>query len=128
MNQEDDVLAKSIPVITADESTFDEAIKEGNVIVDFWAEWCEPCKRIAPMLEYLAEKYNGKIKIVKVDTDANPNLSMKYNISSIPNLYFFKNGEVVDNQVGAYPLPVLESNMKNAFDMNDEAATALTDV
>jgi thioredoxin 1 len=70
------------------------------VVVDFWAEWCGPCKMIAPLVDELSREYEGKVKMVKVDVDNNSNTAMKYGIRNIPTLLFFKGGEVVDKQVG----------------------------
>ena len=73
------------------------------VVVDFWAEWCGPCKMIAPALEEIAGTMNGKVKIVKLNVDENPNTAAKYGIMSIPTLLMFKNGEISSRQVGAAP-------------------------
>jgi len=70
------------------------------VMVDFWAEWCGPCKMIAPLVEELSKEYEGKAKMVKVDVDNNSAVAMKYGIRNIPTLLFFKNGQVIDKQVG----------------------------
>lgn len=70
------------------------------VVVDFYAEWCPPCKMIAPTLDRIAEKYAGRVKIVKCDIDDNPRLAEQYGIQSIPNLLFFRDGQVVDQTVG----------------------------
>lgn len=92
-------------VIHADEGTFEKAVLQSDVpvLVDFWAAWCGPCKAIAPVLDELSTDYEGKARIVKIDVDANPNLAAQYGIRSIPSLFVFKNGEKVDNVVGAQP-------------------------
>ena len=79
------------------------------VVVDFWAEWCGPCKMIAPALEEIAGSMNGKVKIVKLNVDENPATAAKYGIMSIPILMLFKNGELASRQVGAAPKQKLEA-------------------
>ena len=82
-------------------SNFEEAIKEGVTMVDFWAPWCGPCRMIAPVVEELAEDFEGKATIAKVNTDEEQDIAVKFGIRSIPSILFFKNGEVVDQMVGA---------------------------
>ena len=71
-----------------------------TVVVDFWAEWCQPCKMLSPVLDSVASKFNGKIKVVKCNVDENQDIAMKYGVMSIPNLIFFKDGQVVNQAVG----------------------------
>ena len=90
------------------DSNFEEIINsEKPVLVDFWAEWCGPCKMIGPLVEELANEFDGKAIIGKVDVDTNPEVSAKFGIRSIPTLLVFKGGEIVDKQVGAVPKSVL---------------------
>ena len=83
------------------------------VLLDFWAEWCPPCKLLSPVIDELSETYKGKIKIAKVDVDAAGELAQKFNITSIPTLLLFNNGEIVKNQVGALPKPSIEEMFKD---------------
>ena len=85
------------------DADFDSTVLQSSepVLVDFWAEWCGPCKMIAPALDELAETYDGKVKIAKVNVDDNRATAMKYHVRSIPMLLLFKNGQVQDTQIGA---------------------------
>jgi thioredoxin 1 len=81
------------------------------VLLDFWAEWCAPCKMVAPVVEEIAKEYAGKLKVGKVDVDSNQQTSMQYGIRSIPTLLIFKNGRVVEQVVGAVPKRLLADKL-----------------
>lgn len=85
------------------DSNFDQEVLRASVpvLVDFWAPWCGPCKAIAPVVEELASEYDGKLKVVKVNVDDNKEAAHKYNVRGIPNLILFKDGEMVDQMIGA---------------------------
>ena len=84
---------------------------ETPTLVDFWADWCGPCKMIAPVVEELAAEYDGQIGFAKLDVDANPNTAMQYGVRSIPTLLIFKGGEVADQVIGAVPKSVLKKKL-----------------
>src|SRR5438034_11374766 len=92
------------------EQTFDEALAatQGLVMVDFWAEWCGPCRAIAPVLEEIVEGAEGRVTLMKVNVDENPGLAARYGIRSIPTILYVKQGTVVDRVVGAVPKAVLQ--------------------
>jgi len=95
------------------DSNFDEVIKSDKpVLVDFWAEWCGPCKMIGPLVEELASDYEGKAIIAKLNVDENPQATARFGVRNIPTLLVFKNGQVVDKQVGAVPKSVLASKLQ----------------
>lgn len=96
------------------DANFQETVVASDklTVVDFWAEWCGPCRAIGPVIEELSKEYDGKINVGKVNVDVNPNISMEYGITSIPAILFIKNGQVVDKQIGAVPKSVLEKKIQ----------------
>jgi thioredoxin 1 len=98
--------------LTAD--NFDTEVLQSDipVLIDFWAEWCGPCKMISPIVEELAGSYDGKLKVGKVNVDEEGDIASQYGIISIPTLLVFKNGEIVNKQVGAVPRPAIEALFK----------------
>ena len=101
-NEGEITMSQAIPV-TNDSFEADVLKSTVPVVVDFWAEWCGPCKMIGPHLDKIAEEYGDRAKVVKVDIDEQQELAEKYNVSSIPTLMFFKEGKLVDQLIGARP-------------------------
>ena len=108
-------MAGTHPVTDQD---FDEKVLQSDVpvLVDFWADWCMPCKMIAPIVEELSNEYDGKAAFVKLDVDANPSTAMTYGVRSIPTLLVFKGGQPVDQIVGAVPKGALKKKLDSALE------------
>jgi thioredoxin 1 len=104
--------AMTEPVTVTDESLTLATQANELVIVDFWAEWCAPCRALAPVMARLAEEYAGRVTIAKLDVDANPEAAMRFRVQSIPALVYFRKGIVVDRSVGALPYSVLRAKVE----------------
>jgi len=105
-------------VKTFTDSNFDDEVKQGVVLVDLWAEWCGPCRRIAPIVDELATQYDGRVTVAKLDVDANPNVPGRFGVRGIPTLLVFKDGELADSIVG------LRSKEELAQSLEKQLATA----
>ena len=114
MNKQD---VSSTNVIPVNETDFDSAVLQSGVpvFVDFYADWCGPCRMIAPTIAALSEEYEGKVKFVKINVDNNQQLAMKYDIMSIPTGMLFENGTVKDSLIGAYPASAYRQRIDNAI-------------
>lgn len=110
-------MAVTHPVAVTD-SDFAAQVEQhdGLAMVDFWATWCGPCQIIAPLVEQIAEEYEGKIKVAKLDVDANQQVAFRFNVRSIPSILFFKNGKHVDTVVGAVPKAYLVERIEKHLD------------
>ena len=104
-------MSKTIHVTDGD---FEQQVEQhdGLAVVDFWATWCGPCRMIAPVLDQLADEYEGKVKVTKLDVDSNIKTATRFNVRSIPTILFFKDGKVVDQIVGAAPRSTIESKLQ----------------
>ena len=104
-------MSKAIQVSDAD---FEQQVEkhDGLAVVDFWATWCGPCRMIAPILDQLADEYDGQVKVTKLDVDSNQKTAMRFNVRSIPTLLFFRDGKLVDQVVGAVPKAQLDAKFK----------------
>ena len=107
-------MADNAKYITATDDNFQQEVLESDapVLVDFWAAWCGPCRMIAPVVEQLASEFDGRAKIVKMDVDQNQQVPMQFGIRSIPTLLYFKDGQVVDQVVGAVSKKVLTDKLE----------------
>ena len=100
--------------VAVTDASFETEVLQGDVpvVVDFWAEWCGPCKMVGPVLDELAAEYDGKIKVTKLNVDENPSTSAKFGVRSIPTIMFFKGGQLIDQVIGAAP----KVELKKRFD------------
>lgn len=103
--------------VAVTDATFDTEVTKSDipVVVDFWAEWCGPCKQIGPALEELSEQFDGQVKIAKINVDENPNSPAQMGVRGIPALFLFKDGQVVSNKVGAAPKAALQTWIQDAL-------------
>lgn len=107
------------PVNVSDQQFEGQVLQaDGPVLVDFWAEWCAPCKMIAPIVEELAQEYDGKVAFTKLDVDSNPKTAVQYGVRSIPTLLIFRNGKVVEQVVGAVPKAILKKKLESVLASN----------
>ncbi len=108
-------MSKPVPI---EDSNFDQTVLQATkpVLMDFWATWCKPCLMVAPILDELAEEYDGRVNFVKMDVDQNPKTAAKYSIMSIPTLLIFKNGEPISHIVGVRPKGELKESLEAALE------------
>lgn len=108
-------MANSDLIKQLNDDNFDQGIAKGIVLVDFYADWCGPCRMLAPVVEELAQEMSGKVTIAKVDTDQSVNVATKYEVTSIPTIILFKNGEIVKRVVGLKDLDALRKMVNEAM-------------
>ncbi len=104
-------------VITLTDASFEQEVLKSDtpVLVDFWAEWCQPCKMVRPLVHELAEEYKGKIKVAEMDVDANPDVAGNFGIMSIPTVMIFKGGKPISSMIGVQPRETFKSNIDSAL-------------
>jgi thioredoxin 1 len=114
-NKEQEKYKNTIMALEFTDANFQQTVIESDKlsVIDFWAEWCGPCRAIGPVIEELAVQYEGKVNIGKVNVDVNPTLSTNFGITSIPAILFVKGGQVVDKQIGAVPKAVLDKKIQS---------------
>jgi thioredoxin 1 len=109
----------NIPVIPVDEQTFVHILHDHPaLVIDFWAEWCGPCRRVAPIVEELAQEFAGKVTFAKCNTDHNQHIAMQYAISAIPCMILFSNGRMVDRIIGALPKETIRNKVIRTFGLS----------
>ncbi len=112
-------------IIELNEKNFQSELEDGSpLLVDFWAEWCGPCRMVAPVLDELASQYDGKVRIGKLNVDQNQQLSMQFGVQSIPTFLLFKDGEVMDRMMGAMPKGAFEKFIEKNLEAGPVAADA----
>ena len=115
--------------VAVTDATFEQEVEkhDGLAVVDFWATWCGPCRIISPILDQLSVEYEGRVKISKMDVDANIKTASRFNVRSIPMLLFFKNGKVVDQIIGAVPKKMIQSKFEQHAPMAQGAGRGVQD-